>query len=131
MKAAGEDASIVEKGLGRGLDEEHVPPSEVIPSCTHRSDESSETSSSPIVPVALGWLDRLLALWILLAMVIGVVLGNFVEDIQAVLQRGKFVGVSLPIGEFLGTEASASINLPHPKKLTHECKLGSRFTDVV
>lgn len=46
----------------------------------------------------LGWLDRLLALWILLAMIVGVLLGNFVDSIGPALQRGEFVGVSIPIG---------------------------------
>ena len=45
----------------------------------------------------LGWLDRFLAVWILLAMVIGVLLGNFVEQTGPALQKGKFVGVSIPI----------------------------------
>ncbi|KAI1545421.1 arsenical-resistance protein [Pyrenophora tritici-repentis] len=45
----------------------------------------------------LGWLDRFLALWILLAMIIGVLLGNFVEQTGPALQKGKFVGVSVPI----------------------------------
>ena len=47
---------------------------------------------------ALGWLDRLLALWILLAMIIGILLGNFVPSTGPALQKGKFVGVSIPIG---------------------------------
>jgi hypothetical protein len=47
---------------------------------------------------ALGWLDRLLALCILLAMIIGVLLGKFVPSIGPALQKGKFVGVSVPIG---------------------------------
>ena len=46
----------------------------------------------------LGWLDRYLAIWILLAMVLGVVLGNFVTEVGPTLQRGRFVGVSVPIG---------------------------------
>ncbi|KAK5071409.1 arsenicals resistance [Exophiala xenobiotica] len=45
----------------------------------------------------LGWLDRLLALWILLAIIIGIVLGNFVDGMEEALQRGKFVQVSVPI----------------------------------
>jgi len=45
----------------------------------------------------LGWLDRFLALWILLAMAIGILLGNFVEKTGPALQKGKFVGVSIPI----------------------------------
>lgn len=48
---------------------------------------------------ALGWLDRLLALWILLAMIIGILLGNFVPNTGPALQKGKFVGVSIPIGK--------------------------------
>ncbi|KAH6879419.1 sodium bile acid symporter family-domain-containing protein [Thelonectria olida] len=46
---------------------------------------------------ALGWLDRFLALWILLAMAIGIILGNFVPSMGLALQKGKFVGVSVPI----------------------------------
>ncbi|RGP78885.1 arsenical-resistance [Fusarium longipes] len=45
----------------------------------------------------LGLLDRLLALWIFLAMASGIVLGNFVPETGPALQKGKFVGVSVPI----------------------------------
>lgn len=56
--------------------------------------------SSPKTSVfkGLGWLDRLLALWILLAMIVGILLGNFVPNTGPALQKGKFVGVSVPIG---------------------------------
>ena len=56
-----------------------------------------ETKKS--VYAGLGWLDRLLAVWILLAIVVGILLGNFVDNVGPALQRGKFVGVSIPIGE--------------------------------
>jgi len=46
---------------------------------------------------ALGWLDKLLALWIFLAMAIGIILGNFVPGISETLAKGQFVGVSVPI----------------------------------
>lgn len=49
---------------------------------------------------SLGWLDRLLALWIFLAMLVGILLGNFVPSTGPALQKGKFVGVSIPIGEW-------------------------------
>ncbi|TVY92951.1 Arsenical-resistance protein [Lachnellula willkommii] len=46
---------------------------------------------------SLGLLDRFLALWIFLAMAVGILLGNFVEGTGEALQRGRFVGVSVPI----------------------------------
>ncbi|KAI0889165.1 arsenical-resistance protein ACR3 [Annulohypoxylon maeteangense] len=46
---------------------------------------------------SLGWLDRFLAVWILLAMAIGIILGNFVPETADALQKGQFVGVSVPI----------------------------------
>lgn len=64
---------------------------------------STPNESSPVGPAgsafkALSWLDRLLALWIFLAMAIGIILGNFVPNIGPALQQGKFVNVSIPIG---------------------------------
>ena len=47
---------------------------------------------------SLGFLDQLLALWILLAMIVGILLGNFVPNTGPALQKGQFVGVSIPIG---------------------------------
>lgn len=47
---------------------------------------------------SLGLLDRFLALWIFLAMLLGILLGNFVPETRPALQKGKFVGVSVPIG---------------------------------
>lgn len=46
---------------------------------------------------SLGILDRFLAVWILLAMAVGILLGNFVDETGPALQKGKFVGVSIPI----------------------------------
>ncbi|PGH35037.1 arsenical-resistance protein [[Emmonsia] crescens] len=45
----------------------------------------------------LGILDRFLAVWIFLAMAIGIILGNFVPNTGPALQKGTFVGVSAPI----------------------------------
>lgn len=45
----------------------------------------------------LGWIDRLLVVWILLAMAIGLILGNFVPNTKEALNKGHFVGVSIPI----------------------------------
>jgi len=60
---------------------------------THLSKKSSFKS--------LALLDRFLAVWILLAMAIGIILGNFVPSTGPALQKGKFVGVSIPIGTVL------------------------------
>lgn len=49
---------------------------------------------------SLGWLDRYLAVWILLAIIVGILLGNFAPRTQEVLNRGQFVGVSVPIGTY-------------------------------
>jgi ACR3 family arsenite transporter len=57
--------------------------------------------SEKTVPVinGLGWLDRFLAIWILHAMIVGLLLGNYVEQTGPALQKGKFVGISIPIGK--------------------------------
>ena len=47
----------------------------------------------------MGFIDRFLAVWIFLAMAVGIILGNFVPNTTEALQKGKFVGVSVPIGE--------------------------------
>ncbi len=61
-----------------------------------QEDEGPSTRVSAFK--SLGLLDRFLALWIFLAMAIGIILGNFVANTGPALQKGKFVGVSVPIG---------------------------------
>ena len=72
-----------------------------VPDAAHAEKQCTETpiEAKKSVYVGLGWLDRLLALWILLAIVVGILLGNFVDSVGPALQRGQFVGVSVPIGE--------------------------------
>lgn len=62
-----------------------------------RGEKPSEPKNASAFK-SLGWLDRFLAVWILLAMVVGIILGNFVSGIGEALEKGKFVGVSVPIG---------------------------------
>ena len=71
-----------------------------------RNDDVERQSPGADIPApkesafkSLGWLDRLLALWILLAMAIGILLGNFVPSVGPSLKKGEFVGVSIPIGK--------------------------------
>ncbi|KAF8462862.1 sodium bile acid symporter family-domain-containing protein [Kalaharituber pfeilii] len=47
--------------------------------------------------LALSFLDRFLALWILLSMTLGLILGNFVPNLPNALQKGSFASVSVPI----------------------------------
>ncbi|KAL8859889.1 MAG: hypothetical protein Q9178_003722 [Gyalolechia marmorata] len=58
-------------------------------------DDEKTTKTSAFK--GLGLLDRFLAVWILLAMAVGIILGNFVPNTGPALQKGKFVGVSVPI----------------------------------
>ncbi|KAJ9221707.1 hypothetical protein DTO027B5_8912 [Paecilomyces variotii] len=62
-----------------------------------KTNESEDCTSKQSAFKSLGWLDRFLAVWIFLAMAIGIILGNFVEETGPALQKGKFVGVSIPI----------------------------------
>lgn len=50
-------------------------------------------------PKKLSWLDRLLTLWILLAMIIGVLIGNFIPKSAEVINSWTFgdANVNIPI----------------------------------
>lgn len=64
--------------------------------------EQAHESKDDVPPLkALSLLDRFLVVWIILAMAIGIILGNFVKSTGPALQKGKFVGVSIPIGMFI------------------------------
>jgi ACR3 family arsenite transporter len=65
-----------------------------------QSPPCCETAQSRLSAFSsLGFLDRFLAVWIFLAMLIGILLGNFVDNTGPALQKGKFVDVSVPIGK--------------------------------
>lgn len=55
------------------------------------------TSQDPAVLVQLSWLDRLLPVWILLAMAAGLLLGRMVPGLQALLSAVQVDHTSLPI----------------------------------
>lgn len=84
---------------GKCCAQEDTP--EALESCPPKHESQDQCldnprSTGPFQQLAL--LDRFLALWIFLAIAIGIILGNFVPDVGRSLQRGKFVGVSIPIG---------------------------------
>jgi ACR3 family arsenite transporter len=69
------------------------------PCCETAQSRLSAAESRLSAFRSLGFLDRFLALWIFLAMLIGILLGNFVDNAGPALQKGKFVDVSVPIGK--------------------------------
>ena len=74
------------------------PPPQEHEMDTEKQQEGPPPTDHKAAFKRLGFLDQFLALWILLAMIIGILLGNFVPGTGPALQRGKFVGVSIPIG---------------------------------
>lgn len=64
-----------------------------------QQSRGADASQEPSIFKSLSLLDRFLAAWIFLAMLIGILLGNFVPSAGPALQQGKFVGVSVPIGK--------------------------------
>jgi len=65
------------------------------------ADALEESAHAPAtllsVMSSLGWLDRYLFVWILITMVIGVVVGNYVPGIQQAFNTVKIDSVTLPI----------------------------------
>lgn len=80
------------------LDKEHDQHTNINDTASHDKPTAISAAKDSAYK-SLGWLDRLLALWILLAIIIGILIGNYVNGAETALQRGKFVDVSVPIGE--------------------------------
>jgi ACR3 family arsenite transporter len=70
------------------------------PEKQQQDGENTPNEKKTSVYKSLGWLDRFLAVWILLAMAVGIILGEFVNNVGPALQKSTFVGVSVPIGKF-------------------------------
>ncbi|KAL8867750.1 MAG: hypothetical protein Q9174_005457 [Haloplaca sp. 1 TL-2023] len=77
------------------LGKERTSSSPVLEAQQEAAEQRPDTKISDFK--SLGLLDRFLAIWIFLAMLIGIILGNFVPNTGPALQKGKFVGVSVPI----------------------------------
>ena len=90
------------------MESNHDPDTAKAADVEKRTSPSTSSDVHTSAFKGLGWLDRFLALWILLAMIIGILLGNFVPNVGPALKRGEFVGVSIPIGE---SPISPSFNL--------------------
>ncbi|KDN52355.1 arsenical-resistance protein ACR3 [Tilletiaria anomala UBC 951] len=61
----------------------------------HGADVQGTTAKG--ILVGLGWLDRLLSLFIILAMVLGVIIGEFAPNVKENLTKGDLKGVSAPL----------------------------------
>jgi len=83
-----------EKDLERGVAANDTN-DDVIPTTSPTEEEEAIRAGSSFKQ--LGFLDRFLAIWIFLAMALGIILGYFVPSTGPALRHGEFVGVSIPI----------------------------------
>jgi hypothetical protein len=88
--------ALVKMNSPSPLDSQTMPPQCV----DEEKQNGNQDNTKHSVYKGLGWLDRLLVLWILLAIIIGILLGNFVDSVGPALQKGKFVNVSAPTGMY-------------------------------
>lgn len=62
-----------------------------------QAKNSGQRGAARGVLLSLGWLDRLLSLFIVIAMIIGVIIGEFAPHAKERLNKGNFEGVSAPL----------------------------------
>jgi ACR3 family arsenite transporter len=82
--------SVVSQNSGEEKDQTNSDPDQ-------SSGETTANVQDDVATKNLSWIDRLLVVWILIAMAVGLILGNFVPNTKDALARGQFVGVSIPI----------------------------------
>ncbi|KZL88239.1 arsenical-resistance protein [Colletotrichum incanum] len=79
------DGAPAEKLAGRGVNQD----------VEQQQNPEADNAQVSSIFKSLGILDRFLAVWIFLAMLIGILLGNFVPNAGPALQHGKFVAIGL------------------------------------
>jgi hypothetical protein len=79
-------------------EEQNVTSTTSPPANTSIPPPATPTTMGESLLKKLSFLDRFLALWILIAMVVGILLGYFVPDTDDVLDAATLIGVSAPIG---------------------------------
>lgn len=76
-----------------------IEKSSIEPESQQTPSKNAQDTQNLSAFASLGLLDRFLAVWIFLAMAVGIILGNFVPSMSPALAKGTFVGVSVPIGK--------------------------------
>jgi ACR3 family arsenite transporter len=100
-RASGVDADVEKNAVDPIVDSPTKRVSSSPLSTITLIDTFPADSVAPLAPLrGLSFLDRFLVLWILVAMGAGIAIGNTVPNAGPALQKGEFVGVSIPIGEF-------------------------------
>lgn len=66
-------------------------------SMLEQARQSDHTGAAKGVLLSLGWLDRLLSFFIIVAMILGVVIGEYAPNAKENLEKGQFRGVSAPL----------------------------------
>lgn len=74
---------------------DHSPGARMSGVATSESSTCSLRLMRDSVLKGLSWLDRFLAPLVLLAMILGVIIGKFAAHVQSVLGKAKFEGVSV------------------------------------
>jgi len=95
---AADAADAVDSGACKQSSCAVSPPSHDPEKQDTNSPENEHPGEAKGLLRSLNFLDRFLAVWIFLAMLVGILLGNFVDDVGPALQKGTFVDVSIPIG---------------------------------
>lgn len=92
-----------ESTLSKDLFESNIKTEKDSDISNNNNNDDNDTPHTTFGSVynGLSFLDRYLWIWIFIAMAVGMILGNFVPNTGEVLQRGHFVGVSIPIGKFI------------------------------
>lgn len=100
MASNGDEKIVLDTNSSHTADEKVQPQVASSSDNVDVENNSSEEKSASKVSMfkSLGLLDRFLAVWIFLSMAVGIILGNFVDNVGPALKKGEFVGVSVPIG---------------------------------
>lgn len=96
-----DDVSVSDKGNEQPNSEGFIlDPHGGVPKAVTALQQARQSSSTGVAKgllLSLGWLDRLLSLFILIAMILGVVIGQFAPHAKERLHKGNWEGVSAPM----------------------------------